>query len=141
MASALLLPTMLAPSGAAGPGRKGRTVEVPYQGPAAALSTPAALVTLHCHPTFAIGCVRIPTHRADRFARITIDDLGGQQVMAMVLDKWDDELAFFCGETKGKILVPPSAYIEVWLVAGTCSGTNAPSIVTTGQVRVTFSSK
>ncbi|MGH9197332.1 MAG: hypothetical protein ACRD1T_16525 [Acidimicrobiia bacterium] len=141
VASVLLVSVTFAPMGTAASGRKQRTVEVPYQSPAVAFSSPTVFATLHCHPTFSIGCVRIPTHRTDRLAKIAIDDLGGQQVMAMVLDKWDNELAFFCGGTKGEIPVPSMAYIEVWLVAGTCAGTTVPSIVTTGHVRVTFFSR
>jgi len=120
--------------------RTSRVVEVPYQGPAAAASTPRGFITANCNPTYSIGCVRVPTRRSDRFAKIEIQDLAGQAVMAMVLDHSDNELAFFCGHTKRKLFVPPGSYLEVWLIAGTCDGTTTPSIVTLGTVRFTFSS-
>lgn len=118
---------------------RSRTVRVPYLGPAVAVSTPATLVTLNCGPEVGRGCVTIPVGPKDRFVKLRIDDLSGQDVFAMVLDQSDSELAFFCGKTRSKLPVFPRSSIEVWLIAGTCFGTTRPSIVTSGEVVATFS--
>ncbi len=118
---------------------RSRTVKVPYFGPAVAVSTPRALVTVNCDPGNGRGCVRIPTGPKERFVKLEIEDLSGQDVFAMVLDQSDSELAFVCGKTRSKLPVLSRSFIEVWLIEGTCFGTTKPSVATSGEVVATFS--
>lgn len=120
------------------PKRFERTVVATYYGPAAAVSTPALLATAWCHPYQSVGCVRFTMEERERYVSLELHDATGLTAGGLVLDGTDEFIGDVCGMTK-RPLAPGGGYVEVWLVAGTCYGTNTPSVVSTGTVVATFS--
>lgn len=136
LAIAVLVLAAVGGPAAARPG--GRVVERPYRTatPGAAFGSDYKIYYYDCQNQ--IGCAVLPSK--GRFATVEVVDAAGQNVFFSVNTMpGGTHLGDYCGSTGHPIATNGASELLVHVVTGVCGDGSTPSIVTTGDVRATFS--
>ncbi|MEA2432830.1 MAG: hypothetical protein QOG54_287 [Actinomycetota bacterium] len=124
-------------------------LELAYQGGSVGASTPAASGgTCLVDPTSPFHCVEaIPSSVQAKYIKVEVIDATGQKAGGYLSQGDTDGDGFgnlygdFCGGHEAPVpMEAKGAPVGISLYAGVCSDGSGPSIVTTGTVKVTFSS-
>jgi hypothetical protein len=124
-------------------------IELEYQGGNLGASTPAASGgTCLVDPSQPFHCVdAIPSSTQAKFIKVEVTDATGQKAGGYLSQGDTDGDGFgnlygeFCGAHEASIpMEAKGSAVQISLYAGTCVDGSGPSVVTTGTVKVTFSS-
>ena len=150
VAVGLVAGALLAPAAEAGKKkkRKARVVTATYHTPAGGVATPVVSGGISSCTTGVanVGCIEVPTTAKDRYVKIKVTDASGQNVGGYVSqgdtngDGIGDLFGDFCGAHSSPVPITPGRPLKVSVYSGTCAD-GSPSVVTTGTIKATFTSK
>ncbi|MDP9067898.1 MAG: hypothetical protein M3N53_06080 [Actinomycetota bacterium] len=120
------------------PNRVERTIEAPYEAPAAGVAVGGEFYGACKHGDGA-GCILITPKPGELFARVEIADALSLPVHGFITDiEANHIVAEFCGTTEKTVFLGSDEQFLVWVFAGPCSD-GTPAMASSGTITTVLS--
>lgn len=138
----LVMSSAAVPTAQAKKKAKPRVIEIEYSHPGVGVSPVAG------YPIQFPGNSDIATTATERYVKVEVTDASGQKVAGFIAqgdldgDGISDGYGDFCGAHPAPVaLQNPGDALTVYAFNGLCTDLNTPSVMTTGTIKLTFSSR